>query len=318
MAKIVLVLLIALIAMYSGSAVLIENEKLTDSGQTFLNEGTASISMLKDQQTYVNHRSAHGPNMQYMHMSRYNRMIPVIVPSFNSERIVVQDPRITVRDDVLDRDELPDFLRQNTPELRGISHFQEYVTPYEDAIQSYLEGEGLEDKYDIYETAISWVWVSDLTLTGRQEEWLTPSEFLYDTPEYSSNPLSGTIVSDCEDQANTLASLLIASGEYNEGSVRVVIGEVSFGDVTGGHAWVEVYEDGQWFPLDATVGPYYDDDSEELIVPDISESDYYYFRDEGYTVLEIWYYYNNEYFIDLENDLGNAPDNWMSISSSYS
>lgn len=53
---------------------------------------------------------------------------------------------------------------------------------------------------------------------------------------------------------NTLASLLIASGEYNESSVRVALGYVNFDGVTGGHAWVEVYEDGACFPLDATMG----------------------------------------------------------------
>ncbi|MBN2109741.1 MAG: transglutaminase domain-containing protein [Methanosarcinaceae archaeon] len=242
---------------------------------------------------------------------------PETVPVYDAGRMMVQHPGVVVQDNMPDRKELSDLLKQNIPVVNGISYLQEHVTPHEDAVLSYLEEEGLDDRYEIYKTSISWVWVSDTTLSGRQEAWLTPEEFLYDSPDYTSNPLPGTIVSDCEDQANALASLLIASGEYDESSVRVAIGEVRLGAATGGHAWVEVYEDGQWLPLDATAGPYYDDGEKLLVTPDSSETDYYHFRDEGYSVLEIWYYYNNEYFIDLENRVADAPDNWMSTSSSY-
>ncbi|MDW7730823.1 MAG: transglutaminase-like domain-containing protein [Methanolobus sp.] len=284
------------------------------SENSLIDEISSGTIILEGRQAFTNQR----PGSRSRYVFRNNRMIaPATVPAYNSGRLIVQDPRIAVQDEMLNRNELSDFLKQNTPAVNGMSYFQEYVTPYDDTVQSYLEDEGLDDKYEIYEKAISWVWVSDLTLTGRQEAWLTPAEFLYDSPEYSSNPLPGVIVSDCEDQANALASMLIASGEYDESFVRVAIGEVRLGDVLGGHAWVEVYEDSQWFPLDATVGPYYDDEEEEVVVLDISETDYYYFRDEGYSVVEIWYYYNNEYFIDLGNRIGNAPDNWMSISSSY-
>ncbi|WP_406655565.1 transglutaminase domain-containing protein [Methanolobus sp. ZRKC2] len=297
----------------SGNSSQVESQGVSESSQN--NKADSGTISSEGRHAFANQRSG---SMGNAPMFRSNRLfVPANVPAYNKEKQMAYNPRVVVKDEVLDRSELSDFLKQNTHVVRGISHFQEYVTPYEDAILSYLEEEGLDDKYEIYEKAVSWVWVSDMTLTGRQESWLTPSEFLYDSPEYTSNPLEGSIVSDCEDQANALASLLIASGEYDESSVRVAIGEVSFGDVVGGHAWVEVYEEGRWFPLDATVGPYYDDNKSELVDSDSSETGYYYFRDEGYSVLEIWYYYNNEYFIDIGNRIGNAPDNWMSISSGY-
>ncbi|MDK2832848.1 MAG: hypothetical protein PWQ75_2600, partial [Methanolobus sp.] len=69
---------------------------------------------------------------------------------------------------------------------------------------------------------------------------------------------------------------------------------------------------------DATVGPYYDDDLGEVIYPDNYEDiDFDYFRDEKYSVLYLWYYYNNKYSIDVSSGTGNAPDNWYSVPSSY-
>ncbi|SFM78377.1 transglutaminase domain-containing protein [Methanolobus profundi] len=223
-----------------------------------------------------------------------------------------------MQQEMTDREELRDFLKENTFSVTDISEFQEYVTPYADAVQDYLDDEDLDDEDEIYEAAVEWIWVSDITLIGKQEEWLTPTEFLEETPDYDSNPVPGEIVSDCEDQANTLASLLIGSGEYDESDVRVAIGIVNFDGSAGGHAWVEVYEDDEWFPVDATVGPYYDDDEEEVIYPDDYEDiDFDYFLDEDYSVVEVWYYYNNEYFIDASSGTGDAPDNWDDVPSSY-
>lgn len=222
--------------------------------------------------------------------------------------------------ELLDRDDLNSFLKkqsQNWNFQEDGSYYQSYVTPDDKAVSTYLEENGLDSKYEIYEAALSWVWVSDETLNGMEEKWLTPAEFLEDTPDYSENPVSGEQASDCEEQANTLASLLIASGEYNESSVRVAIGEVDFGDVSGGHAWVEVCEDGSWFPLDATAGPYYDDYSSKLVEVDTSKIDYEEYKDSTYPVVEVWYYYNNEYFIDMETQNGNAPVSWQKLPESY-
>ncbi|WP_256621595.1 transglutaminase domain-containing protein [Methanolobus chelungpuianus] len=264
------------------------------------------------------HRAAPGSNMQSMHQSRNSRIpAPGNFPDSDEKNGIIRQPAVVVQDSMLYREELADFLKWNAPRMNGISYFQEYVTPYDDVITSYLEEEGLEDKYSIYQAAVSWIWVSDMTLTGKQETWLYPSQFLYETPSSRTNPVPGAIVSDCEDQANALASLLIASGEYDESTVRVAVGEVSLSGMSGGHAWVEVYENDDWFPLDPTIGPYYDDEAGCVAGTDESNSDFYYFRDRQYSVKSLWYYYNNEYFIDMVAGKGNAPDSWKAQPSSY-
>ncbi|MBC7085481.1 MAG: transglutaminase domain-containing protein [Methanomethylovorans sp.] len=195
-------------------------------------------------------------------------------------------------------------------------YFQMYVTPDNETVLEYLEENDLYDKYEIYKMALTWVWISDSLLNGQEEAWLYPAVFLSETPSFSSNPVAGSIVSDCEEQANTLASLLIASGEYNESTVRVAIGYVNFVEGAGAHAWVEVYEDGKWFPLDSTMGLYYDESKEQVVEADDS-TDYYRFTAESYPVMQLWYYYNNKYFIDMVSKTGNAPDNWRTLPSSY-
>ncbi len=261
-------------------------------------------------------------NLKFNQPAREVDMAQNNQPDFMRERSGQLPPAMSreepVRRGIPDRDELNKFAEEQTPQWEDVtSNYQMYVTPDAEAVNSYLEENDLDDKYEIYEAALSWTWVSDKTLNDEEEQWLTPTEFLEETPAYSSSPVCGEPASDCEEQANTLTSLLIASGEYNESTVRVAIGKVDFGDVSGGHAWVEVYEDGGWFPLDPTDGPYYDDESSELIPADSSDIDYEEFLKSEYPAVEIWYYYNNEYFIDLETKIGNAPVSWNKKPESY-
>ena len=133
-----------------------------------------------------------------------------------------------VRKGISDREELNNFMEEHTlqqedmtPNYQTTSNYQGYVTqgyvtPDAETVNSYLQENSLDDKYEIYEAALSWAWVSDETLNNAEEKWLTPTEFLGQTPAYSSNPVYGEPVSDCEEQAIALASLLIASEEYNE------------------------------------------------------------------------------------------------------
>jgi hypothetical protein len=240
------------------------------------------------------------------------------VPSNALSENISKDLVPCIQQETADKKELSDFLQANPPETTGVLRIQEYVTPYADAVQDYLEDEDLDDADEIYETAVSWIWVSDATLNNQPDGWLTPTEFLQDTPDFDSNPVPGKIVSDCTEQANTLASLLIGSGEYDEDTLRVVMGQVTGSNIDGGHAWIEVYEDGEWFPVDATVGPHYDENLEKVIYPDNYEDvDFDYFRDENYSVIEIWYYYNNKYIINVSSCAGDAPDNWYAIPPSY-
>lgn len=228
------------------------------------------------------------------------------------------DPVPGMQLEMVDKEELRTFFQSSTPKSTDVSHVQEYVTPYADAVQDYLEDENLDGAEEIYEAAVSWIWVSDTILNGQPDAWLTPAEFLEDTPHFDSNPLPGKVVSDCSEQANTLASLLIGSGEYNENTVRVAIGERKFSGIDSGHAWVEVYEDGKWFPVDAVVGPRYDANTSEIVYPDNYEDiDFYYYQEEDYYIVDVWCYYNNRYFISTGSIIGELPDNWYPIPYSY-
>lgn len=199
------------------------------------------------------------------------------------------------------------ILKEDVPEVPRelISEYQLYVTPDDPAVQ--LLSKQIYGSEEAYATAVDWIWVSDQTLNHVAEKWLKPNEFLVDTPDYASNPVKGRIVSDCSEQANTLASLLRAEGVAPE-NVRVVLGKVDFDGSIGGHAWVEIYEDDVWIPLEATSGPYYDDEKKQLIE---SESfPYTYFKFFPYPVLEVWVYYNDQYFFDVKSKKGNPPTSW--------
>ena len=216
--------------------------------------------------------------------------------------------------DVLDRDDLDDELERLHPELEGgiISPYQLYVTPDNEVVQEWAsEYDGLDE---IYAEALDWVWVSEETLNGVAEKWLMPEEFLDNTPTYASNPVPGRIVSDCEDQANALVSILIADG-WDETDIRVVLGMVDFGTGVGGHAWVEVYEDGGWYALEATMGDYWDDATSTYVEGGYVPTTY--FKYHAYPVRDVWYYYNNEFFFDVDNGISNAPVFWKQGSQQW-
>lgn len=115
-------------------------------------------------------------------------------------------------------------------------------------------------------------------------------------------------MSDCSEQANTLTSLLRASGVPAE-KVRVVLGNVRFGDQVGGHAWVQIFQDGVWVDLDPTSGPYWDDEKRQLVQGSGLAWDYFKFF--PFPVIETWVYYNDKYFYDLETKQGNPPLTWQ-------
>jgi len=292
------------------------------SGRLFietLNPEVQCFSLISTIESKIN--QVQSWNSKFTQSGEGNRNMPQnFQPTFKRGRPEQLPPAFTRNEPV--ENGIPDrkfnsFLEEQTLRQENKSYYQSYVTPYADAISSYLEENDLDDKYEIYEAALLWTWVSDETLNGIEEKWLTPTEFLEKTPTYSGNPDYGEPVSDCEEQANTLASLLIASEEYDESTVRVAVGKVDFGNVSGGHAWVEVYEDGEWFPLDPTDGPYYDDESCELVSADTSEIDYDKYLSSTYPAVEVWYYYNNEYFMDTGTQNGDAPVSWNKEPESY-
>jgi len=186
------------------------------------------------------------------------------------------------------------------------SPYQLFVTPDNSVVQDVSKGKTVSSLYNL---AVTWPWVSDQTLNGRNEKWLKPEHFLRDTPGFSTNPSAGDAVSDCSEQANTLVSMLRASGVSAE-DVRVALGNVDFDGTIGGHAWVEIKENGQWMVLDSTCGPYYDDDDNELVTR--SGVGYTYWQYRPYPIEDVWCYYNDVYYSD-EN--GEGPEGW---STDYS
>ena len=219
------------------------------------------------------------------------------LPEETKEAVREKIRELKLKRTVLDVPEVPKEL---------ISEYLLYVTPADGAVQS-LSKEVYGPK-EAYATAVDWVWISDQTLNHMAEKWLKPREFLSDTPKYASNPVKGRIASDCSEQANTLTSLLRAEGIAPE-NVRVVLGMVDFDGSIGGHAWAEVYEDGVWVPLEATSGPYYDDEKKQLV--ESGGLPYSYFKFFPYPVLDTWVYYNDQYFYDVETRKGNPPTSWM-------
>jgi len=180
-----------------------------------------------------------------------------------------------------------------------------FVTPEDPSIQTLaVQTNGAGDAYEI---AAQWIYVSDEVLNHTIDKWLTPHEFLTNTPDYSSNPLQGKAVSDCEEKANALVSLIRAKGIFPE-EVRVVLGEVAFNNIKTGHAWIELLIDGRWLVLDPSWGPYWDDRVEKLINRRSNPFDYY--ARHTYPVVQVWAYYNDIYYQNPKSGLGNAPDSW--------
>ena len=183
-----------------------------------------------------------------------------------------------------------------------------YVTPEDQAIEALANQ--MNGAADAYEIAVQWTYVSEQKLNHVDDRWLTPHRFLTETPHYPSNPVKGQEVSDCEEQANTLASLIRAEGIRPE-EVRVALGEVTFNDVETRHAWVELLIDGRWVALDPGSGPYWDDKAEKLVQRRGLSFDYY--TKHTFPVLQIWTYYNDIYYSDPENGSGNAPVSWLNF-----
>ena len=191
-----------------------------------------------------------------------------------------------------------------------LSDYQKYVTPNNETVRLYLTSNAITSVQEAYASAVNWIWVSDSVLHGKLEHWLMPAEFISDTPTDPDNPIFGSMVSDCESQAYTLVSILEALGTPKT-DVRVVVGLVDFEGTTGGHAWVEVYQNGNWFELEATSGPYWDEDDLELV--ESNGFPFNYFKTHPYPVEEYWAYFNDIYYYNPVTGLKNPnlPIHWL-------
>lgn len=197
-------------------------------------------------------------------------------------------------------------LKITKENLSSLHRYQLFVTPSAPAVQRLAQG--VQSMEEAYFQAVRWVWVSDLVLHGVEERWLYPREFLTQTPAHPRNPARGRPASDCEEQAYTLVSVLRALGVPAE-NVRVVVGKVRFGDRVGGHAWVEVFIDYQWFQLEPTSGPYWDEERERLV--EREGLPFNHFRVHPYPSLEVWACFNDGYYLNVLTGEGNAPSHWL-------
>lgn len=193
-----------------------------------------------------------------------------------------------------------------------VHYYQDFVTPNHPVIKNYVQSEEIKDINDAYRKAVSWTWVSDETLHNKIEYWLKPKVFLKDTSNkvlYPNNPVDD-VASDCESQAYTLVSIIEKIGTSKE-NVRVVVGNVSFSGEISGHAWVEIYQNNYWYELEATSGPYFDDDTKTLV--ESSGVGINYFKNNPYPVDEYFAYFNDIYFYNPNTGLSsnNLPEHWM-------
>ncbi len=190
--------------------------------------------------------------------------------------------------------------------------YQLFITPDDEQIKALSrEFVGVDD---VYNEAVKWVYVSEQTLNNAVEQWLTPRQFLTETSQNPANPLKGEPVSDCEEQANTLVSLLRAKGIPAE-EVRVVLGRYTFLGKIKGHAWVELLNEGRWLTLDPSSGPYWDDERKFLVNRPGVPFDYYASYD--FPVLQVEIYYNDIFYYEPGNTTGNVPSSWLDGSGVY-
>ena len=190
--------------------------------------------------------------------------------------------------------------------MAGSQSVRYYVTPDNPMVKTLAESTGNVEA--IYDMALNWVYVSEETLNGVSEKWLTPYQFLHDTPGYPSNPVAGQPVSDCEEQANTLASLLRAGGVPAE-DVRVVLGRYTYKGQTHGHAWVQLVVNGKWLDLDPSSGPFWDDTIRMLIPRSGVPFDYY--ASHKFPVTRIDLYYNDKYVFKPGGSTADVPPSWL-------
>lgn len=229
----------------------------------------------------------------------------------NEEPVLLAPKMTLIKKNIVNEDELKRELKFVHPILPTDkqSRYQLYVTP-NDATVVVLSAR-TNGARDAYRTAVQWTWVSEQTLNRVPEKWLLPHEFLTNTPNYPANPVRGKVASDCEEQANTLVSLLRAEG-IPPSETRVVLGKVRFGDEEGGHAWVELISNGHWLALEPTSGPHWDDEATKLVPSRGAPFNYY--SSHNYPVIQVWAYYNDTYYLDPRTGAGNAPASWREVA----
>ncbi len=196
-----------------------------------------------------------------------------------------------------------------------LHYYQTFVTPNNQSVKNYVQKNSINSIDSAYSLAVNWTWVSDKTLHNKNELWLKPKQFIIDSPNLPGNPVD-TIASDCESQAYTLVSIIESFG-FSKENIRVCIGLVDFGSGSGGHAWVQVYDNNKWYELEATSGPYFDDDTNKLVDSDGVGLNY--FKTRPYPVEEYWAFFNDIYYYNPEEGVTstNLPAHWYKTEKHF-
>jgi hypothetical protein len=195
----------------------------------------------------------------------------------------------------------------------GSIDYRDYVTPDSPVIKELASKMTIEQAYDL---ANDWIYISEQQLHGVMDKWILPEEFLTGSPDMSSNPVPGEIVGDCEEQANTLVSLIRATGCPPE-DVRVALGVVSTDKINRGHVWVELYRDGCWLALDPSQGPRWNEVTNNL--ERRVGMDFLYYSEHKYPVSLVTAYYNDRYYFEYGQDhmIDEVPDIWNTDKRGY-
>jgi hypothetical protein len=163
-----------------------------------------------------------------------------------------------------------------------------------------------------YKEASAIVYVSDDELWQTSEKWVSPNNVYAITPSLSSNPTNDDEpVSDCEEHAMTFVQLCRQAG-VKATDVRVVTGYVEINNEKYGHAWAQLKVDGEWVNIEPTSGSYYEDGKIYRVDP----MDMYFYQDLTYPAVEIWSYFNDEYYVSANGR--DAPDDWIISDTAYS
>lgn len=164
---------------------------------------------------------------------------------------------------------------------------------------------------EAYMASASIIYLHDIDLWGTNEKWVSPNVVYSDTASMATNP-SGLPVSDCEEHAISFVAMARGLGIPAE-DVRVVTGYVEIDEQKYGHAWSQIKIGDKWMNVEPTSGSYIDENGE---VKEVKPLGLNYYDTKIYPSLEIWSYFNDQYYVDADG--GNAPEDWVITETAYS
>ena len=173
---------------------------------------------------------------------------------YNQEKISLQDKIKTIENSIeIENGDITDLQSKISQREQSVSALKEqindyeklkkydmtvFITPDSENIRSFANGISTNDPIQIYKFVRDEIEYTEdyLTYEYRFEYWQFPEETLR------------LRTGDCEDQAILLCTLFRAKG-YEPDDVKVVFGLTS---ANTGHAWVELFYDGNWVVFDPT------------------------------------------------------------------